>query len=135
MSTQAASTRPMNRPQADVQNRTQMQERATMDRAATETPTRPMPMAHDGRREAVQAPGTETKPSLRTTEFWVYIAAVIGVLAASQLVGKNSAGVDIFRADNAWFMITLLTLGYLGSRGLAKAGSNFRSGDERKARH
>jgi hypothetical protein len=135
MSTQAASTRPMNRPAADVQNRTGTQERATMDRAAMETPTRPMPMAHDGQREAVQAPGTETKPSLRTTEFWVYIAAVIGVLAASQVVGRNSTGVDIFRADNAWFMITLLTLGYLGSRGLAKAGSNFRSGDERKARH
>ena len=42
---------------------------------------------------------------------------------------------DIFRADNAWFLITLLTLGYLGSRGLAKAGSNWRSSEERKARH
>ncbi|SCL49600.1 hypothetical protein GA0070606_1496 [Micromonospora citrea] len=129
MSTQAASTRPMNRPAQDAPNRTMQ------DRAIQETPTRPMPMVHDGRREAMQAPGTETKPSLRTTEFWVYIAAVIGVLAASQLVGRNSAGVDIFRADNAWFMITLLTIGYLGSRGLAKAGSNWRSGEERKARH
>ncbi|MCM0673967.1 hypothetical protein NCC78_04505 [Micromonospora phytophila] len=129
MSTQAASTRPMNRPTTETQNRT------IQDRAVQETPTRPMPMMQDGRREAVQAPGTETKPSLRTTEFWVYIAAVIGVLAASQLAGRNTAGVDIFRADNAWFLITLLTLGYLGSRGLAKAGSNFRSSEERKARH
>ncbi|MER5338723.1 hypothetical protein [Micromonospora sp. NPDC002717] len=129
MSTQAASTRPMNRPVQEAPNR------AMQDRAMQETPTRPMPMVPDGRREAMQAPGTETKPALRTTEFWVYIAAVIGVLAASQLVGKNSAGVDIFRAPNAWFMITLLTLGYLGSRGLAKAGSNWRSGEERKARH
>ncbi|MFG3713360.1 hypothetical protein [Micromonospora sp. NPDC047730] len=129
MSTQAASTRPMNRPVQEAPNR------AMQDRAMQETPTRPMPMVPDGRREGMQAPGTETKPSLRTTEFWVYIAAVIGVLAASQLVGKNSAGVDIFRAPNAWFMITLLTLGYLGSRGLAKAGSNWRSGEERRARH
>ncbi|MFG3419289.1 hypothetical protein ACIBTZ_31035 [Micromonospora sp. NPDC049460] len=129
MSTQAASTRPMNRPVQEAPNR------AMQDRAMQETPTRPMPIVPDGRREAMQAPGTETKPSLRTTEFWVYIAAVIGVLAASQLVGKNSAGVDIFRAPNAWFMITLLTLGYLGSRGLAKAGSNWRSSEERKARH
>ncbi|WP_446216968.1 hypothetical protein [Micromonospora sp. IBHARD004] len=88
-----------------------------------------------GEQRPMQAPGTETKPSLRTTEFWVYIAAVIGVLAASQLVGKNSVGVDIFRANQAWFFITLLTLGYLGSRGLAKAGSNHRSEEERKARH
>ncbi|MFG3702775.1 hypothetical protein ACGF5C_33635 [Micromonospora sp. NPDC047620] len=129
MSTQAASTRPMNRPVQEAPNR------AMQDRAMQETPTRPMPMVPDGRREAMQAPGTETKPALRTTEFWVYIAAVIGVLAASQLVGKNSTGVDIFRAPNAWFMITLLTLGYLGSRGLAKAGSTWRSGEERRARH
>jgi hypothetical protein len=125
MSTQAASTRPMNRPAQDMSNRAAMQE----------TPTRPMPMMQDGQRQAIAAPGTETKPSLRTTEFWVYIASIVGVLAASFLVGKNSVGVDIFRANQAWFFITLLTIGYLGSRGLAKAGSNFRSGEERKARH
>ncbi|WP_446219359.1 hypothetical protein [Micromonospora sp. IBHARD004] len=125
MSTQAASTRPMNRPQ-EAPNRA----------AAQEAPTRQMPMMiQDGQRLPVQAPGTETKPSLRTTEFWVYVAAVIAVLAASQLAGKNSVGVDIFRANQAWFFITLLTLGYLGSRGLAKAGSNWRSAEERKARH
>jgi hypothetical protein len=125
MSTQAASTRPINRPMQEAPNR-----------AMTEAPTRPMPMMHDGHREqAITAPGTETKPSFATTEFWVYVAGVIGVLAASYLVGKNSAGVDIFRAPQAWFFITLLTIGYLGSRGLAKAGSNFRSGEERKARH
>ncbi|MEH1012946.1 hypothetical protein V6U90_07510 [Micromonospora sp. CPCC 206060] len=117
MSTQAASARPMNR-------------------TIQETPTRPMPaVQHDGHREAqMRAPGTETKNALRTTEFWIYIAAVVGILAASQLVGKNSVGVDIFRAPQAWFFITLLTLGYLGSRGLAKAGSAFRSGEERSRR-
>ncbi|MEU4567591.1 hypothetical protein [Micromonospora sp. NPDC023956] len=132
MSTQAASTRPMNRPAQDMQNRTGQD---MPNRAVAEAPTRPMAAMHDGRREAMQAPGTETKNAFRTTEFWVYVAAVIGVLAASQLVGRNSTGVDIFRADNAWFMITLLTIGYLGSRGLAKAGSAFRSGAERTARH
>ncbi|MGR6318168.1 hypothetical protein Q2K19_01995 [Micromonospora soli] len=125
MSTQAASTRPMNRPAQDMQNRAAMQE----------TPTRPMAAMPDGRRQAMAAPGTETKPSFATTEFWVYLIAVAGVLVASYLVGKNSVGVDIFRAPQAWFFITLLTLGYLGSRGLAKAGSNFRSGEERRARH
>ncbi|KKK07439.1 MULTISPECIES: hypothetical protein [unclassified Micromonospora] len=125
MSTQAASTRSMNRPTQDMSNRTAMQE----------TPTRPMPMYDGHREQAMQAPGTETKPSFATTEFWIYLAAVAGVLVASFLVGKNSVGVDIFRAPQAWFFITLLTIGYLGSRGLAKAGSNFRSGDERKARH
>jgi hypothetical protein len=122
MSTQAASTRPMNRPAPDVQNRAAMQE----------APTRPM-AAYDGHREqAIQHPGTETKNALKTTEFWVYLASIAAVLTASQLVGQNAAGNDIFRAPQAWFFITLLTLGYLGSRGLAKAGSNFRSGDERR---
>jgi hypothetical protein len=125
MSTQAASTRPMNRPMPEAQNRAAMQE----------APTRQMPMAQDGHRQPMNAPGTETKPSFATTEFWVYLASVAAVLVASYLVGKNSVGVDIFRAPQAWFFITLLTLGYLGSRGLAKAGSNFRSGEERRARH
>ncbi|MEH0841927.1 hypothetical protein V6U81_05960 [Micromonospora sp. CPCC 205711] len=131
MSTQAASTRPMNRPTQNAPNRpTDMDDRARMDEM-----TRPMPMMHEGRRQDLTAPGTETKPSFATTEFWVYVAGVIGVLAASYLVGKNSVGVDIFRAPQAWFFITLLTIGYLGSRGLSKAGSNFRTGEERRARH
>lgn len=78
--------------------------------------------------------GTETKPSVRSTEFYVFLAAVAGVLIASQLVGRNSAGVDVFRADNAWFMITLLSIGYLVSRGLAKAGSSWRNAEERSSR-
>ncbi|WP_346124597.1 hypothetical protein [Micromonospora coerulea] len=60
---------------------------------------------------------------------------MVAVLAASYLVGKNAAGVDIFRAPRAWFFITILTVGYLGSRGLAKLGSNYRSEEERTARH
>ncbi|NBE85077.1 hypothetical protein [Micromonospora rubida] len=123
MSTQAASTRPTNRT------------REAPNRAMNEAPTRQMPMMHDGHREPMQAPGTETKQAFLTTEFWIYVASVIGVLAASYLVGKNSVGVDIFRAPQAWFFITLLSIGYLGSRGLAKAGSSFRSGAERKSRH
>jgi hypothetical protein len=78
--------------------------------------------------------GGETKHALKTTEFWIYMAAVGAVLLASQLVGRNAFHLDYFRADKAWFFITLLTLGYLGSRGLAKAGSNTRtrSTDERR---
>ena len=125
MSTQAASTRPMNRPAQEAPSRAAMQE----------APTRPMPMMEDGRRQAMAAAGTETKPSFATTEFWVYVASVAAVLVASYLVGKNAVGVDIFRAPQAWFYITILTVGYLGSRGLSKAGSNFRSGEERRARH
>jgi len=69
---------------------------------------------------------TETKPAFRTTEFVAYLAAVVGVLAASALVGDSDGRGDVFLADQAWFYVTLLTIGYMVSRGLAKAGSRAR---------
>jgi hypothetical protein len=66
---------------------------------------------------------TETKPAFKTTEFVVFLVAVLGVLVASALVGESDGRGDVFLADKAWFYVTLLTIGYLVSRGLAKAGS------------
>ena len=65
----------------------------------------------------------ETKSAVKTTEFVVYLVAVVGVLAASALVGNSDGRGDFFLADKAWFYVTLLTIGYLVSRGLAKAGT------------
>ena len=64
----------------------------------------------------------ETKPSFKTTELIVYVLAVIGVLIASWVVDVNEDG-QRFSAYNGWFLVTLLTIGYLISRGLAKSGS------------
>ncbi len=61
---------------------------------------------------------TETKPSYKTTELIAYVVAVIGVLVASAMVDRSDFG-----AQEAWFYVTLLTIGYMISRGLAKAGS------------
>lgn len=66
---------------------------------------------------------TETKASFKTSEFFAYLAAVVGVLLASQLVGTEDGHTDYFRADQAWLYIVILTIGYMISRGLAKAGS------------
>ena len=76
--------------------------------------------------------GEETKPAWKTTELFIYLLAVIGVLIASNAVGDSggSRG-DVFTADKAWWFITLLTIGYLVSRGLAKAGSRTRDDDPR----
>jgi hypothetical protein len=71
-------------------------------------------------------PGAETKPAVKTTEFVVYVLAVVGVLLASALVGDTGGRGDVFLADQAWFYVTLLTIGYMISRGLAKAGSSAR---------
>jgi hypothetical protein len=65
---------------------------------------------------------TETKASFKTTEFFAYLAVVVGVLVASQLVGDDGHS-DYFRADRAWLYVVVLTVGYMISRGLAKSGS------------
>ena len=61
---------------------------------------------------------TETKSSYKTTELIAYVVAVIGVLIASALTDTSDFG-----TQEAWFYVTLLTIGYMVSRGLAKAGS------------
>ena len=69
---------------------------------------------------------TETKASFKTTEFIFYIVSVVSVLIASAVVDATSAGnanADGFGAEQAWFFVTLLTIGYMISRGLAKSGS------------
>ena len=65
----------------------------------------------------------ETKAAFKTTEFIVYVVAVVGVLIASLVVGTTDAHEDYFRADRAWFLVVLLSIGYMVSRGLAKSGS------------
>jgi hypothetical protein len=59
---------------------------------------------------------TETKASVKTGELIAFVVAVIGVLVAAQMS-------DEFGAQDAWFYVALLTIGYMLSRGLAKSGS------------
>ena len=61
----------------------------------------------------------ETKASFQTTEFCIFVAAVIGVLVATQQL-DNMDGWD------GWRLVTALAIGYMVSRGLAKAGSRHR---------
>lgn len=75
-----------------------------------------------GDRHARAAHTTETKPAFKTTELIAYVVTVLGVLIASAVVDENQDGQG-FGAERAWFYVTLLTIGYLVSRGLAKAGS------------
>ncbi|GGX51838.1 hypothetical protein [Streptomyces minutiscleroticus] len=82
-------------------------------------------------RPATRETVKETKPSYKTTELMAYVAAVVAVLVASAVVGDGASGVDRFPADRAWLYITLLTIGYMVSRGLAKCGAG--QGDDRRA--
>jgi hypothetical protein len=60
---------------------------------------------------------TETKHSTKTTELYVLVAAVIGVLVAASQA-------DNLDARGAWQLVAALAIGYMISRGLAKSGSS-----------
>jgi hypothetical protein len=68
---------------------------------------------------------TETKASYKTTELIAYVVAVVGVLVASAITDTSDFG-----TQEAWFFVTLLTIGYTVSRGLAKSGSREPFDDE-----
>jgi hypothetical protein len=78
----------------------------------------PHPRRDTGLESTETQKSTETKSAYKTTELIVYVVAVLGVLIASALVTDASFG-----ADHAWRYVTYLTVGYMISRGLAKAGS------------
>ena len=90
----------------------------------TDSPTRSVayPTRSVASRDDERRPARETKPSFKTTELIVYLLSVFGVLIASWVVDVRPDGQG-FSAYQGWFLVTLLTIGYLISRGLAKSGS------------
>ena len=67
---------------------------------------------------------TETKASTKTTELYLYVAAVAAVVITAFVVGNGEGGGDDpFGASEAIRYITFLTIGYMVARGLAKSGS------------
>jgi hypothetical protein len=75
--------------------------------------------ALDSRRD--RRVSTETKASVKTTEPIVYVLGVLGVLGV--LMASAIVDASDFGAQEAWFYITLLTIGSMVSRSLAKAAA------------
>ncbi len=73
-------------------------------------------------RNPVRRLTTETKSALKTTEMIAFVVAVFGVLIAAAIVDQSDAGG--LGAKQAWLYVTILTVGYMISRGLAKSGSS-----------
>jgi hypothetical protein len=65
---------------------------------------------------------TETKSFFKTSEFWAYIVVLAGILIAGNSIENAEGGRDFFTADKVWLYATILTVGYMVSRGIAKAG-------------
>ena len=61
---------------------------------------------------------TETKAAFKTTEFFAFLAVLAGILVSAAVVDAGDFG-----AKQAWLYATILTVGYMVSRGLAKGGS------------
>ena len=66
---------------------------------------------------------TETKHSSKTTELYAYILATAGVLIAGLVTKAGDGHDDRLNAHDTWLIVGILTVGYMISRGLAKAGS------------
>ena len=86
------------------------------------------------RRGVARRLSTGTKAAYQATEFVAYVVVFAGVVLASLLVkaGQDGQRPDDFRADKAWWCLTLLTIGYVVARGLAKSGSREPDDDDRR---
>jgi hypothetical protein len=94
---------------------------ATPDLAADRT----VPGDSTGRARSnpIRRLATETKAAFKTTEFYAFLVVLVGILIAGNSIEGNDGGADYFAGDKVWLYVTLLTIGYMVSRGLAKAGS------------
>ena len=77
----------------------------------------------DAAPRTTRAVGDETKLSLKTTEFWAMAGLIVAILAASAY--SDSLG-DV----RAWTLVAAIGIGYMISRGLAKAGTKYAGGED-----
>jgi hypothetical protein len=77
------------------------------------------PSAH----EQVRRLSTETKAAFKTTEFVAFLGIVAGILISAAVIKATSGHRDLFTAAQAWLYVSIVAVGYMVSRGLAKAGS------------
>ena len=78
---------------------------------------------------------TETKQFFKTSEFFAFVLMVIAILIAGNSIEGEEGGADFFAADKVWLYITILTVGYMISRGIAKSGVREPYWDERGDRN
>jgi hypothetical protein len=97
--------------------------------AATDV-TRPQSPAQTG--GTARRLSTETKAAFKTTEFFAYVGVLAGILIAGLLTSAGDGHDDRLGASAVWLYVTILTLGYMLSRGLAKSGSRDPYTDDRR---
>jgi hypothetical protein len=88
---------------------------------AAATPRAHDPVTREGADRRPRRLSTETKAAYKTTEFIAYVAVLLGILIAGAVIDDAEDGA--FDARRVWLYATILTVGYMISRGLAKSGS------------
>ena len=90
--------------------------------SAVRTPARGDVAGRNGQHRSRPPPaGHRDQGVFKTTEFFAFVAVLVGVLIAAAVVDEADAGG--LGAKQAWLYVTILTVGYMVSRGLAKSGS------------
>jgi hypothetical protein len=74
-------------------------------------------------RSTIARLSTETKQAFKTTEFFAFLGVLAALLIAGLATKAGEDGVDVLAAKQVWLYATILTVGYMVSRGLAKSGS------------
>ena len=87
----------------------------------------------DGARSTTARLATETKAAFKTTEFFAFLAVLAGLLIAGAVTKAGDNGADVLGSKQVWLYATILTVGYMVSRGLAKAGSSDPYTEDRSA--
>ncbi|MCW3032858.1 MAG: hypothetical protein QOK19_2399 [Solirubrobacteraceae bacterium] len=75
------------------------------------------------RRSTAVSRFTETKAAIKTTEFFAMIGVIAAILVAAASIGASEGHPDRFTGSQAWLYVSIVAVGYMISRGLAKSGS------------
>lgn len=89
------------------------------------------PASGEGFSASIPRMSSETKVSFKTTEFFAYLATALAIIVTALVVDGDGNAPDPFNAEQALRYLTFLTIGYMISRGLAKAGSREPQPDRR----
>ena len=81
------------------------------------------------------SPEHRDQSATKTTEFYAYVAATVGVLLAGLLTKVGDGHDDRLTAQDTWLIVGILTVGYMISRGLAKSGTREPYTDDTGSNH
>jgi hypothetical protein len=99
---------------------------------STNDPTNPQPESRNHREDTRDFGDLRVSAGSQfayiTIETILYVLAVLGIFVTSAIIDEDGPGPG-FSAAQAWLYVTLLTVGFLISRGLAKI--NTREGNSR----